>query len=31
MDNKLPETTYLGVKIMNSKRQKGKTWSRGTN
>ena len=31
MDKKLPETTYLCVEIMNSKRQKGETWSRGTN
>ena len=25
MDKKLPETTYLCVEIMNSKRQKGET------
>ena len=34
MDKKLRETTYLCVKIMNSKRQmycKGETWSPGTN
>ena len=34
MDKKLRETTYLCVKIMNSKRQmycKGETWSTGTN
>ena len=32
MDEKLRETTNLGVEIMNSKRQvKGETWSRGTN
>ena len=31
MDKKLRETTYLCVEIMNSKRQKGETWSRGTN
>ena len=31
MDKKLHETTYLCVEIMNSKRRKGETWSRGTN
>ena len=34
VDKKLRETTYLCVKIMNSKRQmycKGETWSPGTN
>ena len=31
MDKKLRETTYLCVEIMNSKRRKGETWSRGTN
>ena len=33
MDNKLLETTYLSVEVMNSKRHTstGETWSRGTN
>ena len=31
MDKKLRETTYLCVEIMNSKRRKGETWSRGSN
>ena len=31
MNKKLREITYLCVEIMNSKRRKGETWSRGSN